>query len=74
MSLATLALPAFCSSLVLDGHNMSGPSMVALANALQQHPGTFSALTLRDAHAGDAGWCTARALEGYAREYGVHYP
>ena len=54
MSLATLALPAFCSSLVLDGHNMSGPSMVALANALQQHPGTFSALTLRDAHAGDA--------------------
>jgi hypothetical protein len=25
-------------------------------------------------HADDAGWCTARALECYAREYGVHYP
>lgn len=22
----------------------------------------------------DPAWCTARALEGYAREYGVHYP
>ena len=25
-------------------------------------------------HTADAQWCTSRALEGYAREYSVHYP
>ena len=25
-------------------------------------------------HTSDAAWCNSRALEGYAREYSVHYP
>jgi len=25
-------------------------------------------------HTSSFSWCTARALEGYAREYGVHHP
>ena len=51
----TLVLPAACSSLSLDGQNVTESHMVALATALEGYPGSISALTLRNSHTGDAG-------------------